>query len=102
MIKRFILSIIILLLSGCTEQQMVRQYGGTETVKLAPGQRLEIVTWKDSDLWILTRAMKEGEEPQVYKFSESSSWGVWEGTIRIVESKKKAPAPTIKKQFHEK
>ena len=44
------------------------------------------VTWKDTDMWILTRPMRAGDIPEVYKFKEKSTFGVMEGEITIVES----------------
>jgi hypothetical protein len=29
--------------------------------------------------------MREGEEPETWTFEESSSWGVWNGTIKVQE-----------------
>lgn len=76
-----------LLMCGCTEQNMVRQYGGDMTVHLPENTKLEEITWKDDCLWYLTRPMREDEEAETHLFQESSSWGVFEGTVTIVESK---------------
>ena len=74
-------------LTGCTDNTMAKNFGGDMTVNLEKGQKLEEVTWKDDSLWYLTRPMKEGEEPQTYTFQEDSSFGIFEGTVTIVESK---------------
>jgi hypothetical protein len=88
-VKRLVIALAtITALGACTPQEMARHYGGTAKVELEKGQKLVTVTWKEgSNLWYLTRPMREGEVPQTYAFKESSSLGVIEGTIIIVESK---------------
>ena len=56
-------------------------------MELPKGEKLVEVTWKDSNIWYLTRPMKEDDEPETYTFKEDSEWGVFEGTVTIVESK---------------
>jgi hypothetical protein len=72
-------------LSACTEQQNAKAYGGKMTVELPTGRKLENITWKNNDMWILTRPARPGEVPETHKFSESSDFGVWQGEITIVE-----------------
>lgn len=75
-----------LLFSGCTEQTISREYGGEMTIDLKPGQKLEEITWKDeSNLWILTRPMRDDEVAETHTFYEESEWGIWEGTVTIIE-----------------
>lgn len=76
----------ILSLSGC--QSAAKHWGGDITVDLDPGVKLEEITWKDDDLWYLTRPMREDEEPETHLFQQSTDWGVFEGTVTVVESKK--------------
>lgn len=78
---------IILLLSGCTDNRRARTYGGTEQIQLPKGQRLLMATWKESDLWYLTEPMDSVYVPQTKSFKESSSFGVWQGTVIFIESK---------------
>jgi len=66
---------------GCTEQQRAKKYGGDAVVNLPDGMKLVDATWKGDDLWYLTRMRTEKEIPQSYVFTESSSWGVFEGRI---------------------
>ena len=49
------------------------------TLELEPGQKLEMITWKDDSLWYLTRPMQDGEEPETHTFQQSSEFGVFEG-----------------------
>lgn len=77
--------LMALMLTGCHET--TKNLGGEMTVELEPGRKLEEITWKESNLWILTRQFREGEEPEIHTFQEDSEWGVWEGTVTIIESK---------------
>lgn len=75
------------LLLGCTEQQRAKQFGGSTSTALPCGHKLEMITWKDANLWILTRPMRAGEEPETHTFSESSNLGFAEGKITVTESR---------------
>ena len=79
--------IVIMLVCGCTSQKRAKSFGGTSTENLEPGKKLINITWKDSNLWILTKQMKPGDVPETYEFTESSSVGILQGKIIIKESK---------------
>ena len=72
-------------LSGC--QGAVKSMGGSMILELPAGVKLEEITWKDDSLWYLTRPMREGEEPETHTFQQSSEFGVFEGTVTVVETK---------------
>lgn len=72
------------LLTGC-DQGVARTFGGDMTLELEPGQKLEVITWKEDSLWYLTRPMREDEEPETHTFQQSSEFGVFEGTVTIIE-----------------
>ena len=76
------------ILTGCTDQQRAKSFGGTATIELEQGKKLVVVTWKGEDLWLMTRDWRDGDRAETYKFAESSSWGFMEGTVVI---KEKAP-----------
>ena len=57
------------------------------TIELPKGQKLEEITWKDADLWYLTRPMREDENAETHTFQESTEFGVLEGTVTIIETK---------------
>lgn len=85
--KKILLTLLtILTLSGC-DQMTARNFGGDYTHELPKGEKLVNVTWKDDDLWILTRPFEDGDKEEEYKFQESSVFGVMEGTVTIVESR---------------
>jgi hypothetical protein len=73
---------------SCTEQQRAKTWGGSSTIHIPVEAKLVLVTWKNDDLWILIRERKEGEKAEEYLFQESSSWGLMEGKIKIVENSK--------------
>lgn len=84
-----LLSILVLSLSlcGCTEQSITREFGGSTTLELPVNQKLEEITWKGDNLWYLTRPMREDEEAEIHTFQASTSWGVFEGTVTVIEKK---------------
>lgn len=76
-----------LLVMSCTDNSRVKNWGGKATLQLPKGQKLVNVTWKESELWYLTKPMTASDSAEIYNFQEESSWGVVEGTYIIVESK---------------
>lgn len=79
--------IFLLVLISCTDNERARNFGGEETIKLESGMRLINATWKQNDLWFLVEPMPEGYAPATKVFHESSSYGVWQGTVIFVESR---------------
>lgn len=75
----------ISLLTGC--QTATKSFGGSMTMKLEPNQKLEMITWKDDSLWYLTKPMTEEDIAETHTFQQSSEFGVFEGTVTIVETK---------------
>ena len=57
------------------------------TIELEPNEKLEMITWKEESLWYLTRPMREDEEAETHVYKQSSEFGVFEGTVTIVETK---------------
>ena len=74
-------------LFSCTENQRARQFGGTLTIELPPGEKLVMATWKEVDLFYLTEPMDSGYTPKTKIFREDSSWGVMESTVVFKERK---------------
>lgn len=90
MIKRIvgvILSVILItgLFTGC--QATTKSLGGSMTLKLAPNQKLEMITWKEDSLWYLTKPMTKEDTAETHTFQQSSEFGVFEGTVTIIETK---------------
>lgn len=86
--KLLILAIAAIAFTSCTENQRAKSFGGTANVNLEPNRKLVTVTWKEDQIWYLTRPMDSTEKAETYNFQEESSWGMIEGTVVIVESKK--------------
>ena len=90
MIKYFPV-ICVLIVLGCfallsCEQVMTKSFGGDMTIELPECQKLVVVTWKNSDLWYLTRDWRDGDFPETTTFHESSSYGIAEGIVQLAES----------------
>lgn len=83
----FLMSAILLLMASCTKQSRVRNFGGTETIKVKPGFRVMMATWKHDDLFYMIEPMPDGYEPSEKRLVESSSFGVWECEIIFQESR---------------
>lgn len=75
----------LITMASCTEQIRARAYGGTSKLSLPAGKKLLLLTWKDADLWYLTRDRKPGETAETYEFKESSTFGQMQGTVVIQE-----------------
>lgn len=87
--KKVLLLTVLLTLcfafTGC--QAMTKEYGGSMTIKLEPNQKLEEITWKDDSLWYLTRPMTDDDVAETHTFQQSTDFGIFEGTVTIVETK---------------
>lgn len=75
--KILVSSIIIMGIFSCTDNTMVRRYGGNEEVALKKNEKLLNVSWKEEDLWVLTI----DTTTQIKYFREKSRLGVFEGEI---------------------
>lgn len=84
--KLFVLFLLVTLFS-CTDNTMVKKYGGKATMELKPNEKLINVTWKEAELWILTRPMTEKDSVQTYTFREKSKMGIIQGEFTIKEIK---------------
>lgn len=82
-----LITLIIVLLCSCTKNSRVKHFGGTATIELPAGQKLIHCTWKDSNLWYLTRPMSPKDSVETYTFQEKSNLGMVEGTYIIKERK---------------
>ncbi len=82
-----ILGVLALTLGSCTENQRAKSLGGNFTEDLPCGEKLIEVTWKNEQMWILTRPMRANETAETYSFQEKSNWGMMEGTVTLKECK---------------
>jgi hypothetical protein len=87
-VKKSILIVFLLsLVVSCTDNTLTKAFGGTKIQPIPCGTRLEMVTWKNADVWYLLRRLEPGEVPRKYVFKESSNFGVMEGEIRLEETR---------------
>ena len=86
--KKLFLAIVMgVMVTSCTENARVKQWGGEGNINLPKGRKLVNVTWKENQVWYLTRPMNSNDVVETYQFQEESSWGVMEGTYNIIETK---------------
>ena len=85
--KLFLVIVMGIMVISCTENNRVKNWGGEGTINLPKGRKLVNVTWKENQIWYLTRSMNSNDVAESYQFQEESSWGVMEGTYNIVETK---------------
>ena len=84
-----VLIMVVICLSSLTScQAATKNIGGSMTIELEPNTKLESITWKDDSLWYCTRPMREDEIAETHTYQQSSEFGIFEGTVTIVESKK--------------
>lgn len=82
----FILMTILFFIS-CTENQMARKFGGTAEIKLPRGEKLLMVTWKETNLFYLTEPMDSNYIPKTKIFREDSNFGLIESKVVFIESR---------------
>jgi hypothetical protein len=85
--KTILFAILTIALFSCTENEQAKRWGGTADLTLPRGQKLLNVTWKEDNLWYLTRPMTATDSAVTYTFQEKSNYGLQEGTFIIYESK---------------
>jgi|LakMenE18May11ns_1017448.scaffolds.fasta_scaffold9855544_1 hypothetical protein len=87
--KTFFALLAIATLSSCTDNERVKNFGGSAIMEIPFNQKFVNVTWKENELWVLTKQRtNEDTTYNTYHFSEKSSWGVMEGTYTITEIRK--------------
>jgi len=57
---------IVNIMSRCTEQERAKKIGGTAKIELESDKKLVVVTWRNANLWILTRPFRPGEFAETY------------------------------------
>lgn len=85
--KKLILIMVTMcaILTGCSSNHTSRVWGGESSIDLPKGEKLLLVTWKNDNLWMLTEPMENGYHAKVYKYRESSAFGIMQGTVTIKE-----------------
>lgn len=83
----FIVVMLISLIRACSPQGIARNWGGEMDMHLEPNRKLVEVTWKDDNIWYLTKPMNNEDIAETYEFAESDAIGIFEGTLHIYEIK---------------
>lgn len=83
--KLILLIALVIPFVGCTENQRAKNWGGNTTIEVSANKKLVNLTWKNENLWVLTRDRKEGETAETYYFTEDSSFGLIQGVVTIRE-----------------
>jgi uncharacterized lipoprotein YehR (DUF1307 family) len=85
--KKIAIAIVIASLSACTDNQRTKMFGGTMEIEVPKGTKVINATWKETELWYLTRPMTSADSAQEVIFREKSGYGVSEGKVIFKESK---------------
>ena len=63
--------------------------------------KLEEITWKEDSLWYLTKPMTDEDIIETHTFQQQSNFGVFEGTVIIIESRANEQDLTEYKKWNE-
>jgi hypothetical protein len=74
-------------LTGCTDNQRTKAFGGSMSVQIPCDQQVFDVTWKGEDLWYATQPAPSDWKPGVKRFVEYSSYGLIQGEVTLTESR---------------
>ncbi len=74
-----ILTSTIAILTGCTENQRAKKFGGTENIDLPDNCKFISASWRQDNLWICYT----DTITNLSYIKEKSNWGLLEGTIVI-------------------
>ena len=77
--KLTMVAISLLALASCTDNQIARSFGGTETIKIEPQEKFINITWEQDNLWVIVQDTITGT---IYA-KEKSSFGVMQGKVII-------------------
>ena len=79
--------VLCIVCNSCSQQTLVRDFGGSMTVELPAGEELMEATWKEDALFYLTRPMSDDYVPTTKTFREKAPYGIMESTIIFIERK---------------
>lgn len=80
-----VLFVFFLGLAYVTRHWRARHFGGKIDVELQVGRKLVNATWKDGNLWYLTRPARPGETPEVLIFQEDGIVDAARGAVSFHE-----------------
>jgi hypothetical protein len=83
-----LVGLIILIFAHRQKISDAHRWNTARTVMLPQGRKIVGATWKDNNLWVLTRPAAEIEiSDEVMYLDEHSGWGVLSGHIVLQETK---------------
>jgi uncharacterized lipoprotein YehR (DUF1307 family) len=86
--KMFVFLSVMVMFASCTDNERVKNFGGTANLTIPQTEKFVNVTWKETELWVVTKTRTHLDTTyDTYIFKEHSSLGVLEGTYVITESK---------------
>lgn len=62
-------------------------FGGTMEIKVEPGQKVMIATFKGNNLFYMTEPMDSGYIPKIKTLHEKSGRGIIESKVKFIERK---------------
>lgn len=65
---------------------IARKFGGTIEIKVEPGYKVTMATFKNSDLFYMIEPIDSGYKPKVKRLIEKSKYGLIEAEVKFVES----------------
>lgn len=71
-----------------TGSVIAKKVGGSATIILPDNQKLQLVTWKNDNMWVLYRPMRADEQAETYTYQEDSKFELIEAKITIREVKR--------------
>lgn len=71
-----------------TGSVIAKKVGGSATIILPDNQKLQLVTWKNDNMWVLYRPMRADEQAETYTYQEDSKFSLLEAKITIREVKR--------------
>ena len=77
--KLLIIVLISILFNACTKNARTRSFGGKEIYELQPNEILINATWKQDNLWVLTKDTINNK----FHFREKSSFGLLNGEVEF-------------------
>lgn len=70
-----------------TDQEKAYEWFLKRAVTMPGAKEMYKTAVDASVLWYLTRPMRDDEKPETHTFKADTEWGVFEGTVTIVESR---------------
>lgn len=80
-------AILSMVAISCTKNQRVRDFGGTMEIKVRPGYKVTMATWKNDNLFYMIEKMDSSYVPTEKILLEDASWGVLEAEVKFIESR---------------